>query len=307
MANGRGKLSLWMQGWHTFFCLLIESACVNLIDLLTGAAMANGRGEAGRLDAGAASDVDSDADQELEGGSRVQELQQVNGNGSMSAVEQVGRAAVHAQVGKGEDAKVEDKEQRRGRVGNGTVPPKKAGKIMLPRSLYERLTPRSDAAVMERVRQEVQRAAAETGFRQLNSLFPGGAEQALAVEQAGAVQGLSVQGSVQDEGGEARAGPGMGVGVGVEGAELPTVGVLEGGAHASSMKHSHADQTARAHAGQLATSHTQDQTVKSADEMAQTHTLGFNTKDAGPPVTLQSPLMYTVRDLALQRMLRRVR
>jgi len=68
-------------------------------------------------------------------------------------------------------------EERGVRLQAGTVgaPPKlgKGGKVTLPRALRERLIPRSDAAVMERVRRELERATAGTGFVQLNSRFPG--------------------------------------------------------------------------------------------------------------------------------------
>lgn len=53
-------------------------------------------------------------------------------------------------------------------------------KIALPRALFERLTPRRDAAVMERAQGELERAAS-CGFQQLNSRFP-----ASAAECAGA-------------------------------------------------------------------------------------------------------------------------
>ncbi|KAF5837383.1 hypothetical protein DUNSADRAFT_4487 [Dunaliella salina] len=225
---------------------------------------------------GVASDVDSDAEQELEGSSASPELPQVNGDGSMGAVEQGGRAAVHALVGsKGEEAGAQGRDRHRGRTGNGTLAPRKAGKIALPRSLYERLTPRSDAAVLERVQQEVRRAAAETGFRQLNSLYPG-VEQALAREQAAAGPGL-----IRDEEGDARTGPVEGVAVGMRGcAELPVEGVLEEQPLVSVKKQGN------------------------AREVAERHTHASNTKDVVAP---QPRVVYTVWDLALQRLLRQVR
>ena len=67
---------------------------------------------------------------------------------------------------------------------------KAANKVVLPRSLYERLNPRSDGVIMQQVQGELSRAAS-CGFQQLNSRFPGASGRGETPEHVQQQQGSS--------------------------------------------------------------------------------------------------------------------